>query len=265
MIIDIHAHFPRSVPAPGSALAPQEREAFFEAMGAMLRMGRRLGIERQVLLAMPYSPEANAMLREVAERFPDEIIPFVRGSFLDPASPAMIAQGVREYGFKGIKLYHELPDWPLTGLLAGYPIYHVAAELGVPVLIHSWHQEEGVAEISPRLLGDAFFPVRMIEQLGKRYPATTFILAHAGGMWVKAFQAAQPYPNLYFDVSGFDPERGIVETAVAMLGAERILFGSDVPGRSYAAQLAKVQYADISARDKALILGENAAALLRLR
>jgi len=37
-----------------------------------------------------------------------------------------------------------------------------------------------------------------------------------------------------------------------------------VPGRSYAAQLAKVQAADISAHDKTLILGENAAALLGL-
>ena len=77
--------------------------------------------------------------------------------------------------------------------------------------------------------------------------------------------AVKPYPNLYLDMSGFDPERGIVEKAVEVLGAERVLFGSDAPGRSYAAQLAKVQYADISEDDKALVLGGNAARLLDLR
>ena len=108
-------------------------------------------------------------------------------------------------------------------------------------------------------------PAPMIEELGKRYPGTTFILAHAGGMWIKAFQAAAPYPNVHFGVSGFDPERGIMETAVEMLGAGRVLFGSDVPGRSYAAQLAKVMCADISEEDRRLVLGENAATLLHLR
>jgi len=106
--------------------------------------------------------------------------------------------------------------------------------------------------------------VHILDELGTRHPQTVFIIAHAGGMWVKAFQAARPYPNIYFDVSGFDPERGIVETAVEALGAERILWGSDAPGRSYAAQLAKVRYAAIAERDRRLILGENAARLLHL-
>ena len=81
---------------------------------------------------------------------------------------------------------------------------------------------------------------------------------------MKAFQVGKPYPNVCFDMSGFDPERDIVEKAVEVLGAERIFFGSDAPGRSYAAQLAKVQYADISERDKGLIMGENAVRLLDL-
>ncbi|TFG71212.1 MAG: amidohydrolase, partial [Anaerolineales bacterium] len=88
---------------------------------------------------------------------------------------------------------------------------------------------------------------------------------HAGMVWDKAFQAAQPYPNLNFDMSGFDPERGIVEKAVEVLVAERVLFGSDAPVRSYAAQIAKSQFADISVEDRMLVLGGNAARLLNLR
>jgi predicted TIM-barrel fold metal-dependent hydrolase len=113
-------------------------------------------------------------------------------------------------------------------------------------------------------LGLGHYPVQLMAELGQRFPDTTFIFAHVGMMWVKALQAVKPYPNLLVDVSGFDPERGIVEKAVEILGAERVLFGSDAPGRAYAAQLAKVQYADISERDKALLLGGNAARLLGL-
>ena len=259
MIVDIHVHYPRLHADPSDA------EELMQGVEAMLRFGRKAGIDRQVLLALDYGDAHDGMLRAVTDRFDGEIIPFMKGSCIDPTCPAMIERGVKEYGFKGVKLHQELPDFPLTGLLAGFPVFEKAGELGVPVLIHSWHQEEGLEGISPGLLGTGYFSVNVIEELGKRYPGTTFILAHAGGMWVKAFQAAQPYPNLSFDVSGFDPERGIVETAVEILGAERVYFGSDVPGRSYVAQLAKVQYADISARDKRLILGENAAALLDLR
>jgi predicted TIM-barrel fold metal-dependent hydrolase len=49
-----------------------------------------------------------------------------------------------------------------------------------------------------------------------------------------------------------------------MIGADRILFGSDAPGRSYISQLAKVKYADISESDKRKILGENAEEILSL-
>jgi predicted TIM-barrel fold metal-dependent hydrolase len=51
--------------------------------------------------------------------------------------------------------------------------------------------------------------------------------------------------------------------AVRELGAERIIYGSDVGGRSFASQLAKVHGANISASAKRLILGENLKRLLR--
>jgi predicted TIM-barrel fold metal-dependent hydrolase len=50
--------------------------------------------------------------------------------------------------------------------------------------------------------------------------------------------------------------------AVRELGAERVLYGSDAPGRSFASQLAKVHGADIPEDAKRLILGENLKRLL---
>jgi len=235
------------------------------AVEKMLDAGRRASIDKQVFVG-DTDAAGNERVREMVERYPDQIVGFARGMRADPESPAIIEKYVIEHGFRGIKLHNE-PDLPLKGLLASHPIYLKAAELGVPVLIHGCHEEEGLsADLHSELAGGAsHYPVRLIAELGRRYPDTRFIIAHAGMMWVKAFQAAKPYPNVCMDMSGFDPERGIVEKAVEVLGAERVLFGSDAPGRIYAAQLAKVLYADISTGDKELVLGGNAARLLNLR
>lgn len=257
MIVDMHAHLPRSLKAP------DEVDALAPVMAEMLETGRRAGIERQVILGLDYGAAANEALRELIGRFPGEVVAFMRGSAIDPDCPEMLEQCVREYGFVGLKL-HEEPRFALTGLLGCAALFRKAAALGVPVLTHSWHEEEGLVEILPTM-HTGYLPMEFVDELGRRYPEVTFIFAHAGGMWVKAFQAARPFPNLCFDVSGFDPERGIVEKAVELLGAERVFWGSDVPGRSYVAQLAKVRYAEISQRDKQLILGQNAIRLLKLR
>ena len=54
----------------------------------------------------------------------------------------------------------------------------------------------------------------------------------------------------------------MAEMAVRELGAERVLYGSDAGGRSFASQLAKVYSADISLEAKRLILRENLRRLL---
>ena len=50
--------------------------------------------------------------------------------------------------------------------------------------------------------------------------------------------------------------------AVRELGAERVLYGSDAGGRSFATQLSKVYSANITDADKNLILGGNLRRML---
>jgi len=50
--------------------------------------------------------------------------------------------------------------------------------------------------------------------------------------------------------------------AVRELGAERVIYGSDAGGRSFASQLAKVTGAEIPEATRRLILGENLRRLL---
>ena len=54
----------------------------------------------------------------------------------------------------------------------------------------------------------------------------------------------------------------MVEIAVRELGPERVVLGSDVGGRSFASQLAKVLGADIAGSAKELVLGGNLRRML---
>jgi predicted TIM-barrel fold metal-dependent hydrolase len=64
------------------------------------------------------------------------------------------------------------------------------------------------------------------------------------------------------DLAGGDPVAGVTEMAVRELGAERVIYGSDAPGRSFGSQLAKIQGADIPDEAKRLILAGNLKRLL---
>ena len=57
-------------------------------------------------------------------------------------------------------------------------------------------------------------------------------------------------------------EFGAVEMAVRELGAQRVVYGSDAAGRSFATQLGKVMGAEIPEPARRLILGENLRRML---
>ena len=96
-----------------------------------------------------------------------------------------------------------------------------------------------------------------LAELAKRNPEATLICGHTGGDWELGIRAVRPYANISVDLAGGDPVAGITEMAVRELGAERVIYGSDAGGRSFASQLAKVQGADIPEQAKRSILAGN--------
>ncbi len=88
------------------------------------------------------------------------------------------------------------------------------------------------------------------------------ICGHTGGNWeqgIRIIAVHQPY----CDLAGSDPTAGFTEMAVRELGFDRVLYGSDAGGRSFASQLAKVLGASITEAQKQAILGDNLRRLMR--
>lgn len=129
-----------------------------------------------------------------------------------------------------------------------------ATELKAVIFQHTW------IKITGNLPGEST-PMDLVA-LAKRHPAAKIICGHTGGDWEQGVRAVRAQPNISVDLGGGDPVAGITEMAVRELGAERVLYGSDAPGRSFASQLAKVHGAKVSDENKRLILGANLKRLL---
>jgi predicted TIM-barrel fold metal-dependent hydrolase len=98
--------------------------------------------------------------------------------------------------------------------------------------------------------------------LAGRHPQAHFIDAHTAGDWELGIRTIRSARNVATCVAGFDPTSGCVEMAVRELGAERVIYGSDAAGRTFASQLGKVLGADVPEAARRLILGENLRRLL---
>lgn len=135
------------------------------------------------------------------------------------------------------------------------PIVARSAELKALVFQHTWLKQDGT-----QLAGEST-PLDLAA-LAARHPEVPLVCGHTGGLWEAGIRAVRAHPNVYVDLAGSDPTRGLVEMAVRELGAHRVLYGSDAPGRSFASQLGKVLGAPITAEQRRLILGENLRRLL---
>ena len=67
---------------------------------------------------------------------------------------------------------------------------------------------------------------------------------------------------MLFRSAGSEPVAGYTEMAVRELGPERVIYGSDAGGRSFASQLAKVFGANVPDAAKQLIFSGNLKRLM---
>jgi hypothetical protein len=100
----------------------------------------------------------------------------------------------------------------------------LAAEHRLPVLQHVWQYRR---RDWPNQ--DASDGVDLAV-LAARHPRTTFLLAHigGGGDYTHTYAAVLELPNIVMDLSGSGIDRGMIDGALATVGAERLLWASDL-------------------------------------
>jgi predicted TIM-barrel fold metal-dependent hydrolase len=249
MIWDVHTHL-HGV----DGRTPEEK------MARLLRFADRIGVERLVIsMGYPFlvdpTPEQlreqNDQALKAISHYHDRAFAFVYLSARHPeASLRELDRCVKDGPMVGVKLWvarrcHEAEI---------DPIVRRAAELNAPILQHTWMKATG------NLTGEST-PLDLAA-LAKRHPKAQLICGHSGGDWAPGLRAVRDCPNVATELGGSDPTTGFVETAVRELGAERVLFGSDAGGRSFASQLAKVYGADVPDGARRLILKDNLKRLL---
>jgi predicted TIM-barrel fold metal-dependent hydrolase len=104
------------------------------------------------------------------------------------------------------------------------PVCEQAASLGLPVLHHIWQHR--TREWPSQEISDG----ADLARLALRHPRVAFILAHigGGGDYAHTFQAVRDVPNILPDLSGSGVDRGMLDDAIVALGAQRLLWGTDL-------------------------------------
>lgn len=157
-------------------------------------------------------------------------------------------------GMKGLKLFPMYHGYNLGDSTTHFLIEE-AVRSGVPVMIPL------------RLSMNYSFPaveISEIHGLLDNFQDGHFILGGVGHFEFRpAVSLMKKYDNVLFETSCLSIWKGI-ETLVKELGADRILFGTGMPIQYPGAGLAKMEGAEISQEDKALIFGKNAQKLLNL-
>lgn len=249
LIWDVHFHL-----SGVSGETPEQR------MAQLIQYADRLGVQRLILsLGMPFveNPppeqvrEANDQVLRALHPWPDRAFGFVylNPNYLD-FSLREFDRCVRDGPMVGVKL------WVAKRCNASEldPIVDRATRMQAPILQHTWLKTDGNGP------GEST-PFDFVE-LAARHPKASLICGHTGGDWERGIRIVRSTRNISIEVAGSDPTSGFVEMAVRELGPERVIYGSDAGGRSFASQLAKVMGAEILESSRNLILGENLRRLL---
>lgn len=249
MIWDLHCH-----------LSGFEGRTPDEKMAEMIRFADRMGIDRLcTYMGYPHlndpTPEQlraqNDMVLQAISHWHHRAFGFV---YLNPNhlqfSLDELNRCVRDGPMVGVKLWvARRANTPELD-----PIIERAAALRAVIFQHTWFKTGGnpPGESTPT----------DVAELARRHPSVPIVCGHTGGNWELGIRTIRGVKNLYADVAGSDPTAGFVEMAVRELGANRVIYGSDVGGRSFASQLAKVMGADVSVAARDLILAANLRSLM---
>ncbi len=128
---------------------------------------------------------------------------------------------------------------------------------GWPILYHAYYRTHGAAPPNETVPMD-------VANLAASFPRGQFIMAHFGAQFEHGLRAVEHSPNIAVDYAGSINERGAYETALKILGPERVVFGTDMPGADFFINAGRVLQLDEDDQIKQLIFSGNIKRILRI-
>jgi len=262
-VIDIHTHQPHILPDKRALSAA-------ESVGLMLSEMERFDVAVSGLLGHCVMPgmsadEVRAVNRQTASMVTLEPSRFYGMAFVNPSLPASDVYAELECclqspHFRGIKLELDVNcrDSRLDLVM------EMAVKYGVPVLQHSWYVNTwSLSEAGLKHQENRSEP-HDVADLASRFPEARIIMAHLEGCGIRGLLDIATHQNVSVDTSGAQPFSGTIEYALEILGAHRILFGSDLFGRSLESQLGRLYEGGIGDAHLHRLLYRNAAEMFHL-
>ncbi|HEX8276716.1 MAG TPA: amidohydrolase family protein [Longimicrobiaceae bacterium] len=164
---------------------------------------------------------------------------------------------------RGLKLYPGYAPFSLSDARMR-PVYELAAEFGVPVMIHTGDTFARQAKVR-------FAHPLQADEVAVDHRETTFVLCHFGNPWfLDAAEVVYKNENVLADVSGltlgeWEPRfqrvaRARLDEAVAYVNdPSKLLFGTDWPISAMGGYLRFVDELDLTAEEREGMMWKNAA------
>ena len=279
MIIDFHTHiFPRSIRENRSAYFKEE-PAFkllydspkSKIVGAndLIHAMDAEGVDKSVIFGFPWCHEAtykthNDYIMGAVNRYPTRMIGF--GCY-DPLSEGAATETARclDNGLAGIgELGYYNSGIDTTCVEKLNEIMAICRNRNAPVMIHTnesvGHDYSGKTPVT----------LDQIDALVATYPENNLVLAHWGGglffytLLKKVMK--KRLAKVYFDTaaSPFLYDHSIYRVAADIIGADKIIFGTDYPLLGPSRYFTEMKKAGLTFDEQKAICGDNALKLLNL-
>jgi predicted TIM-barrel fold metal-dependent hydrolase len=280
MIIDFHTHvFPPEIKKkrnkyieldPCFAILYSDPKAKMATAEELIASMDEAGVDISVILNYGWTThelclETNDYIMESVSRYPQRLVGFCA---VQPQSPEAAVAEIERCAKAGIKGVGELrPDLQLFDLgdeMVMAPLVEALKQNKLIMLIHAsepvGHDYPGKGCITP----DILYPFIT------GFPDLKLVCAHWGGglpFYALMPEVKKAMANVYFDTAAspflYTPE--VYEQVTQLVGADKILFGSDYPLLTQSRLLKEIEALDLAQETKELILSANAQRLLGIK
>ncbi len=263
MIIDFHTH------AFADAIAPRAIASLSKASGGLtpatdgtaaglLQCMNECGVDHSVLLTIATKPKQQKTINDWAASMNHGRISAFGSIHPDAPDALEELERIHALGLRGVKLHPEYQNFEVDEARM-VPIYKKIASLG---LIAVFHSGLDIGFMPPAKAA----PEKMVRMLSA-FDGAPVVAAHFGGyiVWDEVYTHLCSLP-LYFDTSFCFGriQYPLAQKIVEKHGADRILFGTDLPWSEACTEKRLIDSLDLSDSDKEKIMWKNAAALLGL-